>query len=115
ELYATGLHLFLCIPGQRLTQFRQNPVSGVNQDDVQLVWIQAWVVGQNTAGEVVKRPRQLDSSKSAASNHEAEEGRPLRCIGLAVGTLEHLNHVIAAVRREPIDLRGTGKALECRN
>ena len=67
----------------------------MNQDDVQLIWIQAWVVGQNTAGEVVKRTGQLDSGKSAAGNHEAEEGRPLRSIGLAVGPLEHLNHVIA--------------------
>jgi hypothetical protein len=82
ELHAAGFHLFLCIPGQRLTQFRQNPVSRVNQDDVQLVWIQVWIVGQDTAGEVVNRPSQLDSSKSAAGNYEAEEGRPLRCIGL---------------------------------
>jgi len=28
----------------------------MNQDDVQLVWIQVWIVGQNAAGEVVTIP-----------------------------------------------------------
>ncbi len=66
----------------------------MNQDDFQLIWIEVWIVGQDTPGKVVKRASQLNPGKSAAGNHEAEEAHPLRCIRLAVGPLEHLNYAI---------------------
>src|SRR5215469_898438 len=77
----------------------------MNQDDVQFVWAQVRIVRENSASEVIQRPSQLDSSKSTASNHEAEKGCPFRCIGLAIGTLEHLDNPIA-------DPNGIEKAFE---
>src|SRR5215472_5593883 len=77
----------------------------MNEDNIEIIATQVGIVGQNSACKVVDCAGEFHSGKSPSGNHEGQQWRAERSVGLAIGTLEHLNYVIA-------DSNGIQQALE---
>ena len=95
ERDAAHRHALLRIASQRFAEFRQDAVSRVNQNNLQILGSDIGVIRQNAARKIVESARQLDARESAARDDERELLTPQLGIRFAVRLLEHVDHLIA--------------------
>src|SRR5262249_36372317 len=71
------------------------PVTRVNQHNVQLVWFQVGIVGENATGEIVEGAGKFYARESSSRNHKRQQPLSQRRVCFAISALKHLNHMIA--------------------
>ena len=85
----------------------------MDQDYAYIFAAKIRVVSKDSTSEIVKRARQFHPRKSSACNDKCEHRLTCFRIALAIGTLEHLDHVIPntngvnqalEVEREPLHI-----------
>ena len=96
---AALLQQSLCKSSHVVTEFGQNPVSGVKQDDTDVCRIQAPIMPRREPNKIVELGRCFDAGKSTAGHNERELRPPQFLIVFDVGFFENANDVVSQVER----------------
>ena len=114
KLNAAGSHPLPGIPPERLAEFGKDGVARVDEDRPHLVRRHPGVVRANPPGKIVQGTRELDSCETAAGHDKSDQGTADPGVFLAVGALEHFDHVVANPDRIQERLEVKGVSLDVR-
>src|SRR5258706_14816681 len=96
---AASLHTMERIFTEGRAQLWKNCVAGMYKSDIDIVWPEVRIVGENAAAKIVESAGKLHAGKAASGDHERQQLAPQRFVRLAVSALEHVDDVIANADR----------------